>query len=40
MQAAGTLLLTTAGFLVDPALGCAVGGVGLLAFGLAWERNG
>ena len=40
MQAAGTLLLAVAGWLVAPALGCAVAGVGLLAFGLAMERNG
>jgi hypothetical protein len=40
LQVSGTLLLTVAGWLVDPALGCAVGGIGLLAFGLAIEGNG
>lgn len=39
LQAAGTILITVAGWLVDPALGLAIGGIGLLAFGLALERN-
>jgi hypothetical protein len=40
LQAAGTLLLVVAAALLHPAAGFAVAGLGLLAFGLAWERNG
>lgn len=37
LELAGTVLLALAGFLVAPALGCAVAGLGLVVCGAAVE---
>jgi hypothetical protein len=39
VQAVGILLLAIGAAMFLPALGVIVAGVGLLAFGLAWERS-
>lgn len=39
VQAVGILLLSVGAAMLSPAIGVMVGGAGLLAFGLAWERS-
>jgi hypothetical protein len=39
VQAVGILLLAIGAAMFHPAVGLMVAGVGLLAFGLAWERS-
>jgi hypothetical protein len=39
LQAAGVASLVVAGFLINPALGFGVLGVGLTLFGIAMERG-
>lgn len=40
LEAVGAVLLVAAGFMVAPAAGVGVVGVGLVAFGIAVERDG
>jgi hypothetical protein len=40
LQASGVALLAAAGWLVSPSWGLAVAGVGMVAFGVAAERDG
>ena len=39
VQAVGILLLAIGAAMIHPAVGVMVGGAGMLAFGLAWERS-
>lgn len=39
VQGVGILLLAIGAAMFSPAVGVMVGGAGLLAFGLAWERS-
>jgi hypothetical protein len=39
VQSVGILLISVGAAMIYPAVGVMVGGAGLLAFGLAWERS-